>query len=344
MNGLEDLPLKIAVDIMGADLEPSVLLAGIQDAAKEWPTLELLAVGDEKQITPYIDGKIKNITVVHAEDIIGPNDDPASAAKRKLQSSMVIAARLVRDQSADAMISAGNTGGLVSAGALHIKRIPGVIRPALAPMIPTVDNIGLLALDLGANMDCKAEQLLQFAIMGSIYREKIHDLPNPRVGLLNVGTEDGKGNALTKAAHELLIQAPINYIGNVEARDVLQRNCDVLVCDGFVGNVLLKAMEGTANTMFQIIRDELSHSVWTKLLALPLRNRLRGIKDKYNYKSTGGGVLLGVNGLCLKAHGSSDAFAIKNAILQAKKAHENRLIEVIQDELSKLSINVARSE
>lgn len=330
--------MRIAVDVMGADLEPRALLDGIVLAAREWPDTHLFVVGHEEQIKPYIDHSVSNIEIVHASEMITSTDDPGFAVRRKKEASMVLAGQMVFDGEVDAMISAGNSGALVATGLFVIKRMDGVDRPALAPIIPTVDNVGVLALDLGANMDSMPEHLLQYAILGSIYRQKINGIDKPRVGLLNVGTEAGKGNKLSMSAFDLLAEAPIHFIGNVEARDVLQRNCDVLVCDGFVGNVLLKAMEGTANTMFSIIRDELSASFWTKLLAAPLRTRLRGIKDKYNYKSTGGGVLIGVNGLCFKAHGSSDAFAFKNAIAQARKAIQHDLIAVMAAEMRKIPV------
>ncbi len=327
--------MRIAVDLMGADLKPKDLLAGLHSAARECPDLHIIAVGRESDIRPYIDKELKNIEIRNANDVIGPDEDPAFSVRRKKEASMVVAGQMVFDGEADAMISAGNTGALVATGIFVMKRMDGVERPGLAPMIPTVDNVGVIALDLGANMDAQPEHLVQYAIMGSIYREKINGIVKPRVGLLNVGTEEGKGNKLTSSAYDLLAKAPIHFVGNVEARDVLTRNCDVLICDGFVGNVLLKAMEGTANTMFSIIRNELTSSFFTKLLALPLRSSLRKIKDKYNYKSTGGGILLGVNGLCFKAHGSSDSFAFKNAIFQARKAIENDLIGVIAKELQK---------
>jgi glycerol-3-phosphate acyltransferase PlsX len=322
---------------MGADHQPAELIKGLNMAAEEWLDVQLIAVGDEAILSQYI-GSDSKLKIQHAADFIRPDMDGAHAVRRNKQASVVVAATLVFNGEADAMISAGNTGALVSAGFLYIKRLDDIKRAELAPMIPTVDNVGVLALDLGADMDSEPLQLVQYAIMGSAYRKMFHGMDRPRVGLLNVGTEDGKGNCLSKQAFELLKTAPINFIGNVEARDVLQRNCDVLVCDGFSGNILLKAMEGTANTMFSIIRDELSASFWTKLLALPLRKRLRGIKDKYNYKSTGGGILLGVNGLCFKAHGSSDALAIKNAISQARYAIKNDLLNVIRSEIKKFDV------
>src|SRR5690606_20097376 len=175
--------------------------------------------------------------------------------------SMVVAGTLVKEGHAEAMLSAGNTGALMATGLLVVGRMDGIERPALAPMMPTMDDKGVLSLDLGANMDAKPEHLLQYAIMGSIYRNKVHGIEKPRVGLLNVGTEEKKGNELTKAAYELLKQSPIHFIGNVESRDVLNRNCDVLVCDGFAGNIMLKSMEGAAGTIFSALKEAFGHSI-----------------------------------------------------------------------------------
>ncbi len=333
--------MKIAVDVMGADLQPHELLQGIHLAAQEWPDTELIVVGDEKLLAPHIDQSLSNVRVLHAESFVTPLDKPESVRTNR-QASMAIAGHLVKNREVDAMISAGNTGALVATGLLIIRRIEGIDRPALAPLIPTVDNVGILALDLGANMDADIEQLAQYAVMGSIYRQNIHGMPKPRVGLLNVGTEAGKGNRQTTAAYELFSTLPIHFIGNVEARDVLSRNCDVLICDGFAGNVLLKAMEGTVSTLFQILRDELTKTFWSRLFALPLRSSLRQIKEKYNYKSVGGGILLGVDGLCFKAHGSSDAYAIKNAVFQARTAISQQLLTVLKEETAKLQLTTNR--
>ncbi|MNJ49716.1 Phosphate acyltransferase [compost metagenome] len=232
------------------------------------------------------------------------------------------------------MISAGNTGALMTTGLLVVGRMSGIERPALAPMIPTVDERGVLALDLGANMDAKPEHLAQYALMGSIYREKVHGIRSPRVGLLNVGTEEMKGNELTKAAYPLIQQLPINFVGNVEARDVLTGACDVLVCDGFAGNILLKALEGTAGTIFSILKQEFSKSLKNKLAAALLMPSLRGLKKTLDYKEHGGAPLLGLSGLVVKGHGSSDGEAIKNAVRQARTAIQSQLTESISQEIS----------
>lgn len=248
---------------------------------------------------------------------------------------MVVAGRLVREGQAEAMISAGNTGALMTTGLLVVGRLEGIERPALAPMIPTVDQRGVLALDLGANMDAKPEHLAQYALMGSIYRQKVHGIAAPRVGLLNVGTEAMKGNELTKAAYPLLEDLPIHFVGNVESRDILSGACDVIVCDGFAGNIMLKSLEGTAGTMFSILKQEFSKSLKNKLAAAVLMPSLRGIKKMMDYKEHGGAPLLGLNGLVVKGHGSSDGGAIRNAVRQARLALQSQLTENIAKEISR---------
>ncbi|GGG12671.1 phosphate acyltransferase PlsX [Paenibacillus abyssi] len=327
--------MRIAIDVMGGDNAPAAIVQGALDAAAEWRDTQLVLVGDTKRIEPLLKGQAPgNVELRHASEVVEPDEEPVKAIRRKKDSSMVIAGRLVREGEADAMISAGNTGALMTAGLLVVGRIEGIERPALAPMVPTLDNIGVLALDLGANMDAKPEHLLQYALMGSIYREKVHKMARPRVGLLNVGTEAKKGNELTKAAFDLLESAPIHFVGNVEARDVLARNCDVLVCDGFVGNIMLKAMEGTASTVFSVLKEEFTRSWLTKLAAAIMLPKLRGFKQKMDYKEHGAAPLLGVNGLVMKSHGSSDSVAVKNAVRQARIALQSNLIQSITTEIS----------
>lgn len=326
--------MRIAIDAMGGDHAPRATTEGALAAAKQWPDAELILVGDAAQIEPLLHERPANLKVHHASEVVTPDDEPVKAVRRKKDASMVVAGRLVREQQADAMISAGNTGALMATGLLIIGRIEGIERPALAPMIPTLDGSGVLALDLGANMDATAENLLQYAIMGSVYRAKVHGIAKPRVGLLNVGTEAKKGNELTKAAYPLLEQAPICFVGNVEARDVLQAECDVLVCDGFVGNILLKSLEGTAGAIFSVLKEEFTRSVWTKLAAAIVKPGLSRFKKKLDYTEHGGAPLLGVNGLVLKSHGSSDANAIYNAVRQARTAIENQLVPTIALEIA----------
>ncbi|WP_219838822.1 phosphate acyltransferase PlsX [Paenibacillus sp. R14(2021)] len=328
--------MRIAIDAMGGDHAPSLIVKGALEAALEWPEVHILLVGDTEQIKLHLGAKVpSNIEIVHADDVIGPDDEPVKAVRRKKNSSMVMAGQLVREGQAEAMLSAGNTGALMTTGLLVVGRLEGIERPALVTMLPTMDDKGVLALDLGANMDAKPEHLLQYAIMGSIYRAKMNGMSKPRVGLLNVGTEAMKGNELTKAAYELLESAPIHFIGNVEARDVLVRNCDVLVCDGFAGNIMLKAMEGTAGTLFKTIRDVFTSSLLSKLAAAVVQPKLRLLRKKMDYTEHGGAPLLGVNGLVVKCHGSSDVKAVKNSVRQAKLAIESNLVSSIAAEISR---------
>jgi glycerol-3-phosphate acyltransferase PlsX len=327
--------MRIAIDAMGGDHAPGLIVKGALEAAAEWPDTELLLVGDQGTIGKLIgDAKPSNITIHHADDVIGPDDEPVRAVRRKKGASMVVAGTLVKEGRAEAMLSAGNTGALMATGLLVVGRMDGIERPALAPMLPTMDDKGVLALDLGANMDAKPEHLLQYAIMGSIYRSKVHGMDKPRVGLLNVGTEAMKGNEAAKAAFGLLEKAPIHFIGNVEARDVLNRNCDVLICDGFAGNIMLKAMEGAAGTIFASLKDAFGQSVLTKVAAAIMLPRLKQLKKKMDYKEHGGAPLLGLNGLVLKCHGSSDVVAVKNAVRQARVALQARLIDSITAEIN----------
>jgi glycerol-3-phosphate acyltransferase PlsX len=322
---------------MGGDLAPQMNVDGAIEAALEWTDVEIVLVGDEAKLNACLAGRTlpSNVKIQHAADKIESDDEPVRAVRRKKDASMVVAGRMVKEGEADAMISAGNTGALMTTALLVVGRIDGIERPGLAPMIPTTDGRGVLALDLGANMDASPEHLVQYAIMGSLFRQKVDGMEKPRVGLLNVGTEAMKGNELSKAAFALLEQAPIHFVGNVEARDVLEGNCDVLVCDGFVGNILLKTLEGTAGTIFSVLRQEFTKSIWTKLAAAVLRPGLRRFRKKLDYKETGGAPLLGINGVVIKSHGSSDARAIKNGVRQARIAIKGDLIGSIGSEINR---------
>ncbi|MCL9663552.1 phosphate acyltransferase PlsX [Paenibacillus hunanensis] len=325
--------MRIAIDAMGGDHAPDTNVLGGLEAAREWKDTEIILVGDEARMKALLPEIPSNLTLVHASEVIEPEDEPVRSVRRKKDASMVVAGRMVKEGLAEAMISAGNTGALMTTGLLVVGRIKGIERPALAPIIPTIDGKGVLALDLGANMDASPEHLAQYALMGSIYREKVQGVSNPRVGLLNVGTEAKKGNELVKEAYPLLEALPIQFVGNVEARDVLNGVCDVLVCDGFAGNILLKSMEGTAAGIFSLLKQQFSKSLKTKLAAALIMPELRGLRDIMDYKEHGGAPLLGLNGLVIKGHGSSDAGAIKNAVRQARIAIEGKLVSSISQEV-----------
>ncbi len=326
--------MRIAIDAMGGDRAPKVVVEGAVAAAKEWPDVHIVLVGDTARMEEFLQEKPSNVTLKHAGEVIEADDEPVKAVRRKKDASMVVAGRLVKEKEAAAMISAGNTGALMATGLLIVGRIAGIERPALAPMIPTMNGKGVLALDLGANMDATAEHLTQYAIMGSIYRSKVHGIATPRVGLLNVGTEAMKGNELTKAAYPLLEKAPIHFVGNVESRDMLRVECDVIVCDGFVGNIMLKTLEGAASAIFSALKQEFTKSLWTKLAAAVLKPSLSQFRKKLDYSEHGAAPLLGIDGLVLKSHGSSDAKAIKNAVRQARIGLQNDLVGAISREIS----------
>jgi len=328
--------MRIAIDAMGGDHAPDAVIDGAVAAAREYPDTELILVGDASKIEAGLSkqghNKPDQLIIRHASEVIEADDEPVRAARRKKDASMVVAGRMVKEREADALVSAGNTGALMAVGLLVVGRIPGIHRPALAPLIPTLVGPGTLALDLGANMDADPEHLAQYAIMGTIYRNKVHGLERPRVGLLNVGTEPMKGNELTKQAFALLEQQPIHFVGNVEARDILNGVCDVVVCDGFAGNIMLKSLEGTQKAIFSLLKEQLTSSTLGKIAGLILRPKLRVFK-KYDYREHGGAPLLGIDGVVVKSHGSSDANAIKNAIGQARTALKNQLVEAIRSEI-----------
>jgi phosphate acyltransferase len=326
--------MRIAIDAMGGDHAPGATVEGAMQAAEEWKDTQVILVGDQARIEPLLTRKPSNLSVRHTTEVIEAEDEPVKAVRRKKDSSMVVAGRMVKEQEADAFISAGNTGALMTTGLLIVGRMKGIDRPALAPIIPTMDGKGVLALDLGANMDATPEQLLQYAIMGSIYRNKVHGVDRPRVGLLNVGTEAMKGNELTKAAYPLLEKAPIHFVGNVESRDILRGPCDVLVCDGFAGNIMLKSVEGAAGVVFSALKEQFMRSWLTKLAALTVKKGLTQFRSKMDYNEVGAAVLLGVDGLVLKSHGSSTPTAFKNAVRQARIAIQNDLVRSITSEIS----------
>lgn len=328
--------MRIAVDAMGGDFAPKAQTEAVLQAAAQWPDTEFVLVGRQDVLKTLLPGDLPaNVVIEDAPEIIEADDEPVRAVRRKTGSSMVVAGRMVKEGAADAMISAGNTGALMATGLLIVGRMPGIERPGLAPMMPTIDDNGVLAIDLGANMDAKPEHLLQYALMGSVYRQKTHGIAKPRVGLLNVGTEAAKGNEQSKAAFALLEKAPIHFIGNVEARDVLDGVCDVLVCDGFSGNIMLKAIEGAAGTLMKVLKQELTSSLKSKLAAAMLKQEFRRVKKKLDYNEYNGAPLLGLGGLVVKGHGSSSAKAMLTAIRQTRTALRNGLIPAIREEFSR---------
>lgn len=335
--------MKIAIDAMGGDHAPKEIVLAAMDAVSQIKNLQIILIGDEKKIKSNLT-QVKNIDIIHTDEVITSNDEPVRAVRRKKKSSLVLMANEVKENRADACISAGNTGALMSAGLFVVGRIPGIDRPALSPTLPTVDGKGFLLLDVGANVDAKAHHLVQYAVMGSIYTEKVRSIPNPTVGLLNVGTEDGKGNELTKKAFTQLKKAPINFIGNVEARDILSGTADVVVTDGFSGNITLKTIEGTAMTMFSMLKETFMSSVKTKIAAGMVKSDLKGLKNKLDYSEYGGAGLFGLSAPVIKAHGSSNSRAIFNAIKQATHMVEYNVTDTIKKTMETIELDKGENE
>ncbi|KZE65838.1 phosphate acyltransferase [Fictibacillus phosphorivorans] len=324
--------MNIAIDAMGGDNAPQEIVKGALLAVEQYPELSITLVGDQDQIKKFLPEN-HSFNIIHTDEVIETSEEPVRAVRRKKNSSMVLAANEVKTGKADAYISAGNTGALMASGLFYVGRIKGIERPALSPTLPTLDGKGFLFLDVGANMDAKPEHLLQYALMGSVYWQQVRGVEKPRVGLLNVGTESEKGNALTKAAYPLLQEADINFVGNVESRDLLMGAADVVVCDGFAGNLVLKSIEGTAISMFSMIKEQLTSSLTSKLAAGVLKPKLRGIKDKLDYTEYGGAGLFGLAAPVIKAHGSSNANAVLNAIRQTKNMVEKNVVSTIQNHI-----------
>lgn len=320
--------MKIAVDGMGGDNAPQAIVEGVLLALEDFQNITIDLYGDEQKMAPYLK-KHDRLTIVHCAEVIEAEDDPARAVRRKKDSSMARMLDAVAEGKADACLSAGNTGALMAGGLFKVGRIEGVSRPALATTLPTMNGDGFLMLDLGANADAKAENLLQFAIMGDIYVKQVRAQKAPRIGLLNIGTEDKKGNELTKSAFSLLKEADFNFKGNVEARELLNGVADVVVTDGFTGNMVLKTIEGTAGTIFKMLKETLFSTTKTKIAAALVKNDLKQLKDKMDYTEYGGAALFGLKAPVIKAHGSSNARAIYSAIRQATIMVEHEVCETI---------------
>ncbi|MBT2681318.1 phosphate acyltransferase PlsX [Bacillus sp. ISL-35] len=326
--------MRLAVDAMGGDNAPKEIVLGAMKAVENFKDIHILLVGDEKKIREHLTAE-ERIEILHTEEVILGTDEPVRAVRRKKTASMVLAAQQVADGKADACISAGNTGALMAAGLFVIGRIEGIERPALAPTLPTIGGEGFLLLDVGANADAKPEHLVQYAIMGSIYSEKARGIERPRVGLLNIGTEEKKGNELVRSTFELLKDADINFIGNVESRDLLDGVADVVVADGFTGNMVLKTIEGTAMSVFKMLKSALTSSFKSKMAAAVLKPDLTQLKNKMDYTEYGGAGLFGLKAPVIKAHGSSDANAVFNSIRQAREMVENDVSGTIRAAVEK---------
>lgn len=324
----------LAIDGMGGDHAPAATVKGAVDAVKEYD-VTVLITGDQevlsKELEQYDYDKDK-IEIIHCSEKIENEDQPVKAIRRKKDASMVVALNLVKEGRAEAVVSAGNTGALLAGGLFILGRIKGIDRPALAPVFPHENGASVL-IDGGANTECKAKNLLQFGVMGSLYSQHILGVKSPKVSLVNVGEEKGKGNELTKEAFDLLQESSLNFTGNMEARELPRGKTDVIVCDGFTGNVILKLTEGVFMTVFDLLKEKFTKSFMTKIAAGILRPELRQIKKDYDYTEHGGAPFLGVQGVLIKAHGSSDGKAFKNALRQGKRFAENEIVDKIQESL-----------
>ncbi len=314
----------ISVDAMGGDSAPAVEVEGAVLAAREYG-VGIVLVGREDVLGPELgryDTAGLPIEIVNATEVITMDDNPTQALRKKCDSSIRVAARLVREGRAQGLISAGNTGAAMATSKIVLGVLPGVHRPALAQVFPTLEGTWAILIDVGANVDCAAEMLRQFAIMGEVYSRVLCHRDNPRVGLLSIGEEEHKGNEQTRAATPLLKKLPLNFIGNVEGRDLYSGLADVVVCDGFIGNVALKVSEGLVKTIKSMLRESLEANLTSKMGYVLARSAFEDFRKRVDYSEYGGAPLLGVKGVCIISHGSSNSNAIKNAIRVAKEFHE----------------------
>ena len=332
--------MKVVVDVFGGDYAPKEIIDGCIKALEQNPKLNLVLSGDKDQITEHLLNTVYSndrLEIIHATDIITNNESPAIAFRKKTKSSIVVAYDYLKEnKDAIGLVSAGSTGATLTGAILKLGRIDGVTRPALAPILPTMTNKQVMLLDVGANVDCKPINLVHFALMGSVYMKSV-GVKDPKVALLNIGTEDEKGNELAKEAFELLKQEKnINFVGNIEARDVLKGNVDVVVSDGFAGNVCLKTIEGTVELLLGLIKKEVKASLWSKICyAMGLKKPFKRIKDKMDYRKVGGAPMLGVSKIVVKCHGNSKADSIATAINQVVNLHNSKMIENISKAVNK---------
>ncbi len=337
--------MRIVVDAMGGDNAPGAIAEGCVQAVKELG-VSLTLVGKEKAIYEELNRlhyQGDAIQVVHAEDMIGGEEDPVTAIKRK-DTSMRVALSLLKDGKGDAVVSAGNTGALIAGSTLFLKRIKGVRRAALTPIMPTTNGGCFLLVDAGANSDCTPAFLKQFAIMGSIYMKSVMGVSEPRVKLVNIGSEENKGPELMRETNKLLKEIPIRYEGYIEGREIPFGAADVVVCDGFTGNIILKLMEGMGLGMAGMVKKVFLKNLISKTAALMVKNGIREFKKSMDYTEYGGAPVLGVTRPVIKAHGSSNGKAVFHAIRQAKKVTEERLVDAIAENIEQFGLDTRKGE
>jgi len=353
---MADRYIRIAVDAMGGDNAPDVLVEGSIAALCLYPDVKITLVGDEKTVSEYLESALgsmlrgktgrysqlrERITIAHADDVIDMCESPARAIRTKKNSSIVVANKLCKSGGVEAVISAGNTGAAMAASLLYMGRLTGVLRPAIMTIFPSKLNI-VTILDVGANTDCKPEHLYQFGVMASIYSSHVLNYENPRVGILSIGEERNKGNDLTSSAYGLFENSDLHFIGNVEGRDIFEGTADVVVCDGFVGNVLLKFGESIFGFVVHSLREKTSKSILRKTGAMLMKPVFREIRRDMNPEEYGGAPLLGVDGVSIICHGNSTPVAIKNAVRVARQLVLEEVNEQIKMEFSKKNSEIGK--
>lgn len=336
--------MRVALDVMGGDFAPQSPVEGAILAARAYPQIEVVLVGPQERIEAELakHAGAPRFPIVQASEVIEMDEHPAQAVKSKPDSSMVVGMKLLKEKKADAFVSAGNTGGMLAAAIFHVGRIRGIKRPALASMLPTTHPTMLL--DLGANADVKPDYLQQFALMGSIYAERVLGIATPRVGLLSNGEEEGKGNQTVQEAYELIKQLPINFGGNAEGRDIWNGTFNVIVTDGFTGNIVLKSAEGMGRMIKELLKESFKADPVSMLSgALFMPFGYKRLKKRMDPDEIGAAPLLGINGVAMVGHGSSSPYAIQNAIRTASEVVQSRFVEAVEEGLAQLKAQAAVS-
>ncbi len=341
--------MKVIVDIFGGDYAPIEIVKGCVDALSIDKSVNLILSGDKTKVEAEL-GKYSvdrsRIEIIDAPEVITNDESPTSAIRAKRNSSLVMALdRLKTDPDAAGLVSAGSTGAVLTGAVLKLGRMEGVSRPALAPVLPTINkDKKVILIDCGANTDCKPEFLAQFALMGSAYMNKVFGIENPKVALLSNGAEDKKGNELTKAAFPLLKELPINFVGNLEARYVMSGEVDVVVSDGFDGNICLKSLEGTSTLIFDVLKQEIMAGAMSKIGYLFMKKAFKNLRNRLDYSKGGGALFLGCNKVVVKAHGTSKAITIANSIMQVIEFNQKKVLDGISDYMSKVIVPEEKSE
>ncbi|GER94410.1 phosphate acyltransferase [hot springs metagenome] len=327
--------MRIALDAMGGDFAPDVTIAGALEAVSEYDDIHVILTGDRQKITASLQNwryPTEKISIYHASEVVEMHESPSFALRRKKDSSIRKAVDLVKNHDADAAVSAGHSGVAMATALFVLGKLPNVDRPAIATIMPSLAGHFLL-IDAGANVDCKPENLLEFAYMGNAYYRAIFNIESPRIALLSIGEEDTKGNELTKETFKLLKNSNLNFIGNIEGKDIFSGNADVIVCDGFIGNIVLKVSEGLAETIMKMLKHEIANVTTGKLGYMMIKPAIKNFKKRTDYSEYGGAPLLGINGTCIISHGRSSARAIKNAIRVASDMARKKVHEIIANEL-----------